>query len=346
MDYEELAQVSVPPDKKAKLRAYRGVCAKLGFTMCVYFICRILNGYIAAALSGLVDQMGITPVYIIHTAITVAMAYLIPMLVTALVFKTFDNYRGRYRELYKKPRRLAHALGNFPAMYGLGYGVVVLTILSLYLISNVSNGPEFIEDLFRPTALQPSSDIASTLIMVVLLAVIAPVFEEFWVRGIIYDSLKPYGCGMAIIISSVLFGLMHGNLRMLFYTTALGFALGYIRYATGSLFVVTILHSITNSIAALLLFFLSLSEITGGENKAVNTVMNIYILAVLILIVVGVIAFIRKVPVIRKYRIENTWDEIRAGKKTALFFFSIPVIIMLVFAFNEHANNWLLNLII
>jgi membrane protease YdiL (CAAX protease family) len=137
---------------------------------------------------------------------------------------------------------------------------------------------------------------------------------------------------------------MHGSLYMLFYTTALGFALAYIRYATDSLFVVTILHAFVNSISAGVLLLSSLQEITDRENKIINTVYNLYILGVLILVLVGVIVFIVKIPTIKKYKIDNAWREVGAGKKTALFFLSAPVLAMLVLAFNEHSNNRLLSL--
>jgi len=315
--------------------------------MCVFYICRILNGIIAGLIGGFSGMSDSSPgLYLLHVAVTVVLNYIVPITFAITVFRSLEHHGGKFRALYKKPKRLARAFGNFPAMYGLGFGMALLTLLASLLISKVSGGQSIVEDLFKPVTLEPSTNIVNVLTMVVLIVVIAPVFEEFLVRGIIYDALKPYGCGIAVIISSILFGLMHGSLYMLFYTTALGFALAYVRYATDSLFVVTILHSIINSVGAGMLLISSLAEITDGENKLVNTVLSVYILAMLILIVVGVIAFARKIPVIRKYKIENAWTEVGAGKKMALFFLSAPVIIMIIFAVDEHLNNRLLGLII
>jgi len=327
------------------LDAYKAVCARLGLTMCVYYISRILSGLVSGIIGGFEGMSGTSPaIYALHVAITVIFNYIIPILFAAMVFQSFKNYRGKFRILYKKPRRLARAFGSFPAIYGLGYGIALITLLISLLVSRASGGQSIVQELFKPTTLEPSTDIINMLTMIVLMVVIAPVFEEFMIRGIVFDALKPFGCGMAIIISSILFGLMHGSLYMLFYTTALGFALAYIRYATDSLFVVTILHAIVNAVSAGVLFMSSLAEIAGGEDKLINTVLNIYVMAMLILIVVGVIAFIKRIPVIRKYKIENAWTQIGPGTKTALFFLSVPVIIMLVFAFNEHSKNWLLSL--
>ncbi|MCL2151915.1 MAG: CPBP family intramembrane metalloprotease [Oscillospiraceae bacterium] len=325
--------------KKTTLASYKSVCARLGVIMCVYFICRILNGLVAVMINSRADALGSVALYSLHTVIAVVLCYLIPIYMAMILFNSFDRYDGKFRELYKKPRRLARAFGNFPAMYGLGFGTAILTLIVLRLISRVSGGETFIDELFRPTTMEPSTNIASVIIMVFLIVVVAPICEEFLVRGIIYDALKPYGCGIAIILSSILFGLMHGSMFMLFYTTALGFALAYIRYATDSLFVVTILHSIFNSVSGGLLLLSSLKEITNEQSKLVNTFQSLYTLSFMILIVLGVIAFIKRIPTIKKYKIHNPWNEVSAGKKTALFFLSAPVIIMLALAVNEHLNN-------
>jgi membrane protease YdiL (CAAX protease family) len=331
--------------EKPKLAAYRLVCGKLGFVMCVFFICRIAAGFIVGLIAGL-DNINETVFHISQGIIMLMLIYVVPLLVAAILFRSFDYYSGRLGALFRKPERLAKKLGTFPAMYGLGYGVALLTILAGELISRFTEEAARLEEMFQPAALEPSSNVVYLIIMVILLVIVAPIFEEFLCRGIMYDALVPYGGGVAIVVSSLLFGLMHGSLNMLFYTTAIGFALGYVRYATGSLFVVTILHALLNAVAAGFLLVRSLVEITNWENMLINTFNNIYLFAALILIFVGIAAFVRKIPVIRKYKVENAWSEVGGGKKIALFFASAPVLIMLVFAFDEHANNMLLEKII
>jgi len=329
-----------------KRHGYKIVCAKLGLSMCVYFICRLLANGVAILLGRTVGTIGATAYSLIYFAIAIVLVYVVPLLFTAFIFKSFDNYKGKYRELYKKPKRLARAMGTFPATFGLGHGIVLLTLLASFLISRYLGGNTYISDLFRPTVFEPSTDIISVLTMVFMLVIIAPLFEEFLVRGIMYDALKPYGTGIAILISSILFGLMHGSLYMLFYTTAYGLALGYIRYATGSLFIVTILHAIVNSIGALALLLGTLLEITNEENRFINTAYTIYIVALFIMIIVGIAVFISKIPAIRKFKFENDWKGVNPWKKTAWFFISIPFIIMMIFAFNELSMGLLTNLVL
>jgi len=329
----------------SKQHDYKNVCVKLGLSMCVYFICRLLAGWISSLLSNTGGLLGETAYNLIVSLILVIFIYVIPLLFTALIFNSFTGYKGKMKSLYEKPKRLARALGTFPATFGFGHGIALLTLLISYLYTRFFGGHTYIEDLLRPPVMEASTNIAGVLAMVFMLVIIAPIFEEFLVRGIMYDALKPYGTGMAILISSLLFGLMHGSLYMLFYTTAYGLAFGYIRYATGSLFTVTILHAIVNSISAGTLLLGTMQVITNEENRIINTVYMIYMVILLIMIIVGVAVFLSKIPAIKKYKFENAWNEVSPWKKTAWFLCSIPVIIMMIFAFNELSMGLLTNLL-
>ena len=328
--------------QQSKTQGYKLVCAKLGIMMSVYFLCRTAAGMCIALLYRYAGGLGGTVAYVMASTINVMLVYMVPLLSTAIIFKSFAYYEGKLPELYKKPNRLARALGSFPAMYGLGYGTSLLTFFFSWLISLGIGGDNDITEFFRPVTIEVPTNLISALVMVFLLVVIAPVFEEIWMRGIVYDALKPYGNGIAIVISSILFGLMHGSLNMLFYTTALGLALGYVRYATGSLFAVTILHALINAVAAGMLLFSTLTFITDEENLLINTISNIYLVAMLALIVVGIAAFLMRIPRIRKYKIENAWQGVSGRRKFVLFLASVPTLIMLILAVNEHAGNPLL----
>jgi len=320
---------------------YKVVCAKLGFSMSVYFICRFLASVVTGLLARNSGGMNETLASVLSYVIIVALVYVIPLVFTVIIFR----YNPPFKELYKKPKRLARALGTFPATFGFGHGIALLTLLCSFLLSKLLGGETFIEQILRPTTVESTNNISQIIMMVILMVVAAPLFEEYWVRGIMFDALKPYGTGMAIIISSLLFGLMHGSLYMLFYTTAYGLALGYIRYATGSLFVVTILHAIVNSVGAITLLLLSLTELTNEENKVINTFYMIFIIAVFILIIISVIVFLSKIPAIKRYKFENNWTGLGPWKKFGVFLISIPVIVMMLLAVNEITEYRIFDLI-
>lgn len=83
--------------------------------------------------------------------------------------------------------------------------------------------------------------------------IFAPLFEEWMCRGIILRSLlqkvRPV---WAIIISAVIFALMHGNLWQGFNAFAIGLLLGYVYYRTGSLKLTMLMH-FTNNFLSLML---------------------------------------------------------------------------------------------
>lgn len=83
-------------------------------------------------------------------------------------------------------------------------------------------------------------------------AVIAPLTEEFAMRGIMMGSLRKYGEKFAIITSAVLFGLMHGNLRQIPFAFIVGLILGFAVIKTGSLWTGVAIHFLNNLFASVL----------------------------------------------------------------------------------------------
>ena len=89
-----------------------------------------------------------------------------------------------------------------------------------------------------------------TILMILNLLLIAPIAEEIALRGIVYTriekNLKPV---LAIIISAVLFGLMHlmaGGIILVLGAMIMGLALGLLLYKYNSLWICIIAHICAN----------------------------------------------------------------------------------------------------
>ncbi len=81
---------------------------------------------------------------------------------------------------------------------------------------------------------------------------LAPAFaEEFLFRGVFYSNLRPYGRTQAILISSLLFALMHENIQQMFYTFVAGIAMALMYELTGSIWCSVIYHMINNELATI-----------------------------------------------------------------------------------------------
>lgn len=80
----------------------------------------------------------------------------------------------------------------------------------------------------------------------IFIAIIAPILEEIVFRKILCRHLLPLGEGYAIVLSSVIFGLCHGNFFQFFYAFGVGVILALIYVKTGKLIHTITFHFIMN----------------------------------------------------------------------------------------------------
>ncbi len=85
-----------------------------------------------------------------------------------------------------------------------------------------------------------------------LAVICAPIVEEIILRKVFIDRVRKYGDGWAILLSGLLFGLLHGNFTQFFYAAALGAFLAFIYVRTGKIQYTIGLHMILNFIGSAL----------------------------------------------------------------------------------------------
>lgn len=99
--------------------------------------------------------------------------------------------------------------------------------------------------------LQRPEGVGGTLLYVVTIAVVPALVEEFAFRGVVLGHLRRYGNTFAILASSLLFGLMHGNAVQIPFAFAAGCIMAYADVLAGSLLPSLILHFLNNLVSAL-----------------------------------------------------------------------------------------------
>lgn len=100
----------------------------------------------------------------------------------------------------------------------------------------------------------------------ITLVIIAPLAEEVLFRGYLYGRLrKVVPIWLAIVVTSVLFGAVHGAWNLAFDTFALSVFLCLLREFTGSIWASILLHMIKNALAFFFLFINPLLLITLGS---------------------------------------------------------------------------------
>ena len=101
-------------------------------------------------------------------------------------------------------------------------------------------------------AVSPSDYDNPAAVILYMGTALAPAFaEEFLFRGVFYTNLRPYGRAQAMIISSLLFALMHQNIAQLFYTFLAGLALALMYEITGSIWCSVFFHMFNNEISVI-----------------------------------------------------------------------------------------------
>ena len=86
----------------------------------------------------------------------------------------------------------------------------------------------------------------------ILIAALPAVVEETVFRGMLYNTYSMRRPLMAIILSAVLFGLMHGNLNQMPYTLFLGLVMAFLMEGADSILAPMIMHFTLNATSTIL----------------------------------------------------------------------------------------------
>lgn len=124
--------------------------------------------------------------------------------------------------------------------------------------------------------------------------ILAPVFEELFYRKVIIDRLRRYGDLPAILISGLIFGLMHGNLNQIFYAVTVGMLLGFIYVRTGNVLYSISIHAAFNMIGGVYTTELIRrlgEDLVPAEGDTLGTAMLMAYSAFIILSLVGGVIF-------------------------------------------------------
>ena len=124
--------------------------------------------------------------------------------------------------------------------------------------------------------------------------VLAPVIEELFFRKLLISRMERHGEKPAILVSGLMFGIVHGNFSQFFYAFALGLVLGYIYVRTRKIGITIALHMLINLIGGVL------GPLAARSSQGVMTLTGLAIVGVAIAGLVMFILRIRKVHLIKR----------------------------------------------
>lgn len=150
---------------------------------------------------------------------------------------------------------------NSKQYFGASLAIAFLTILvSNVLVSLGAIAGEAIGFAFEGSDMHAPETFTGFLWQILAVAVVPAFVEEFAIRGVVMTSLRKYGDTFALVVSSVFFGLMHGNVLQAPFALILGLVIGWLVIKTESLWTGIAIHFMNNLYA---ISITALGEITG-----------------------------------------------------------------------------------
>ena len=134
--------------------------------------------------------------------------------------------------------------------FGTMIGVISISCALTYIGSIIGQLiGEITADIMGNAATNPVEETVSVIppwAILLFVVILAPIFEEIFFRKVVIDRLRRYGDVPAIIISGVVFGVIHGNFSQFFYAAMLGILFGAVYIHTGKLRHTIFLHMFIN----------------------------------------------------------------------------------------------------
>ena len=168
----------------------------------------------------------------------------VPVLVGWLLF--------RKRDVTILPHQKTDAsLGIGLILLGLGM-MVIANIIGSYILTMLESIGISAGDMPE----MQDGTVPTLLLNIVAVGILPGILEELLFRGVVLQGLRPAGDGVALVFSSLMFGLMHGTLYQIPFAFILGLVFGYIVLKTGNILWTMLLHVINNTLSVLMEFWL------------------------------------------------------------------------------------------
>ncbi|WP_406534887.1 CPBP family intramembrane glutamic endopeptidase [Methanobrevibacter sp.] len=301
--------------------------SKIGFNYLIYLISALVFQIILINVLGVMNS-DLSYNYNVITILSAVSNYILPFPILLFLMKKLESENLEKHSLNIKTF-IIYLCITFTLMWiGNVIGLAITYLIGNSIQVEVSNP---IQELINTT------DIWLNL---VLISIIAPIFEEIFFRKLLIDRTIKYGAVISILLSATIFGLMHGNLNQFFYAFLMGGFLAYVYIKTGKITYTIILHMIVNLMGSVVSLFVveSANALTQGTYTTFDMgLLLLYLIFIVIVLIVGAVGLFRfKKSELSKYKPEI---ELEQPLRTAFInygmicfiAFSIAIIIYQIF---------------
>lgn len=252
---------------------YRKTIGAIGFSMIFFLLFVYARSILVSFASDVLKMLSIgSAVYALLIGILESATYLLMFMLPALLFKHKVKKSGFSYQVMDARPKLSPWLPLF--VFATVLIVHASAQLNFSMITWFQGAKSSYGDHASSFGELKGYEIALELLS---LCVVPGLCEEFLFRGVFLTNLIPFGKNNAILISALLFSLMHENPAQALFAFVAGILLGLIYIKTGSIWNCIIVHLINN--------FVSLLESIINYNFNTSAIWALPLLDVLIYVV-------------------------------------------------------------
>ena len=275
--------------------------------------------------------------------------------VASSIFVQVADYGIRFAIIYPVMYLLIRDIPKFDIeKKKLGIGGFIASAIIAYTIMYISNviGIALNSTIGKITGIGGVTPLIDALaqmplaLQIVVVVILAPIFEELLFRKFLLDRVANFGEVPAMLLSGFMFGLYHANLSQFVYAFAIGCFFAFIYLRTGNIAYTIVLHMIINGASTFLTNKLlggvdageMMSYLNNGDMEGYNRFIQDNAAALagtaifgFIMIAVVIAGIVLMITLRKKFVFENHAEEIEKSERFGATVLNIGMIIYIVF---------------
>ena len=272
--------------------------SKVGGSLWLYIIMQLTLSFL---FSFVAMPLIMYSLYYDYSAINACIAMLISFISGIILLWFMSNSFKRSIQDLKFTFKPKETIDTVAMMYFLNYAIGIIgALLSKFGLPDTS--PDF----------SLNGSVLFNTFTFISVVILAPIFEELIFRGMILNTLTKYNKMFAIIVTSLLFGLLHLNITQAIPAFFMSLVLCYMYVQTDSILVTILAHAGNNLLALMAVY---------SDNFVLITVV------IMVFVIYGLITIILKSKEVNAFIKEEKTNE----NWYARFFKQIPNLLYLIF---------------
>ena len=264
------------------LKNTKNFFSKIGLNYLILGVVSLISQIILINIIYSINPLYLTDMNIIST-ITSLCTYIIPFPIFYLLMKKIKTTELEKTNINLKTTITYIGITLTLMLIGNIIGLIITNLLSGAIHTEIGNP---IQQVINNT---------SILFNILIISIIAPIFEEILFRKLLIDKCIKYGVRTSILISAIIFAFFHGNLNQFFYAFFLGAFFAYVYIQSGKITYTIILHIIVNLMGSVasLIFSQSLINLQYYPNPIDLLISIGYISIIVTFLIIGIIGLFK-----------------------------------------------------